>query len=189
MIPLTSPSSFGEHASRMQSSGIEAAVAITRLDDWLKIEVQPLAHSVSLQPSRTLWQIAPRKYLSVNAPNAAPNQEPPVDGILVKDVTASYAHFLLAGARAANLLSKLTALDLTDCGSSCMVGPVAGLRCIVKRDEWSGELSWHLLCSREYELGVSRALLHAGREFSATFVASASLASWLSGSHAAGGPA
>jgi hypothetical protein len=189
MIPSTSSSSFGEHAPHKRSGGPEAVVAIARLDDWTKMEAQISDGSVPLRPSQTLWQIGPRKYLSVRAPGAAPDEDLPDFGVLVKDVSASYAHFLLAGEQFASLLSKLTALDLAGCHGSCIVGPVAGLRCILKPDTWSGQPAWHLLCSREYGFGMSQALLRAGAEFAAAFVAPEALAPSSPGSPATGGPA
>jgi hypothetical protein len=176
MIASGSSSSFGQHAVPASGGG---AVLVALLGDLRATEIQIFNPAASLGPSRSLWRIAPNKYLSIAAPDGQPVQFDGNANAVLKDVTAAYAHFLVLGASASCLLAKLTSLSLPGPpwpDGLCIVGPVAGLRCIVRFDDGYRVPAFRLLCSREYGVSLSEVLLCAGREFSAAAIDASALA-------------
>ncbi len=169
------------------SSG-QATVFVVRLGDWSKNEIHFLDRDLEVKASSSLWRIAPQKYLSVSAPGDLPLGANEYRNAIQTDVTASYAHFLILGPSAADLLAKLTACNLIDRSRTgdCLIGPVAKLRCIVRFEDKYQAPAFHLLCSREYGVSLEEVLLHAGREFCVAEIKAEALSSMRASGHQTG---
>ena len=100
---------------------------------------------------------------------AAARQDPALPAPLyITGVSSVFAHLLLAGPRAREVLGKLTSLNLSERSmpdGSCAQASVAHVHTAVLRSDVSGILAYQLLVSREYAEGVWESVLHAGHEF------------------------
>ncbi len=84
------------------------------------------------------------------------------------DMTSTFASVNIAGPMSAQLLAKLTDLDLSPGAFSdlgCAQGQVAEVYAIVARQDWGGLLSYQVYFGRDFGEYLWEALLHAGREY------------------------
>lgn len=91
------------------------------------------------------------------------------EGVLVSNVSESYAAVNLAGPMSRATLQKLTSLDISNEAFPYMHvrhAEVAGVPCRILRIGFTGELSYEIHCLAGYALQLWEALLEAGSEFS-----------------------
>jgi len=92
----------------------------------------------------------------------------PADGsVRLDDVTTRYGTLVLAGPRAREVLSQLTAADLGNDAFpwlSAQAIEVAGAPVRALRVNYVGELGWELHHPIEYQLGLYNALMEAGQD-------------------------
>lgn len=108
--------------------------------------------------------------LVVNAANAAEDyahlDRRAPDGVVVEDVSASYALLALQGPRAAAILAPLTAADLDALGYYRFVeAEVAGAPVLLSRTGYTGEDGFELYVSPERSCELWRGLLDAGGRY------------------------
>lgn len=177
-----------ERGLQATASSGQATVFVARLVDWPKTEIYVLDRDHEVKTSSSLWRVAPQKFLSITAPGEPPIGANEYQNAIQTDVAASYAHFLILGQSAADLLAKLTSCNLIDLSRTrdCLIGPVAKLRCIVHFEDKYQIPAFHLLCSREYGVSMEETLLHAGREFYVAEIDAGALSSMRTSGHQTG---
>lgn len=91
---------------------------------------------------------------------------PATGGVTVRDVTGAYSCYGLWGPKARNILSQLTATDLSNSGFPYLRAQeitVADVPVLALRVTFVGELGWELYCSTEYGARLWEALYEVGR--------------------------
>ncbi len=139
---------------------LKTPLAVTDAKGWC---LGPQHYLVTCDPAARAVVLDQLRALSAPPDLALP---PPVS---VTDVTSVYAQFLLAGPRSADVLRKLTSLNVTVLANlACGQANVAHVPAIVLRDDMARLPAFHVLVSREYGESVWDVILHAGHEFHIT---------------------
>jgi glycine cleavage system aminomethyltransferase T len=174
------PAYFGgaeeEHQHLLKFAGLSDLSWMTKLDlKGYGVKTLPPAEVVRS------WCIGPQHYLLTCDPSKcesvianllsfpAPRDLALPPPVYITDETSVYAHFLIAGPGAREILRKLTSLNVNALENlTCGQANLAHVHSLVLRDDFSGTPAFHLLVSREYGESVWEAVMHAGREFQLT---------------------
>lgn len=161
---------------RVSGPGAESFVQGLTPNDVARLEIGQAHYSALLTEEGTyvddllVYKLnSDELLLVVNAANAAEDylhvEQRAPDGVVVEDVSSSYALLALQGPRAVAILTPLTAADLDALGYYRFVQTeVAGAPVLLSRTGYTGEDGFELYVAPEHSCALWRELLGAGGE-------------------------